>query len=220
MKIPANVQKEIDAYKAHQGKAESLSEMHRKRAEELAQQIATKEAELARATDQTLIEPTEANIDAETALQLELAHIRAELTAAEDRATRVFQQTAAQATELARKAIKTARKVAQENYDDRYSDKLRAIEDAKYAYLKSLVDLHTLGQEAHALFRHAVQETNPTLAETGRAGAIQAPVTNAPPVFHRNGSPQVWGINEPEITRALLQGLIYRGSVAYDRKIE
>lgn len=219
MTLPRNVADAIAAFKQYKESTEHLSGVHSKRADELTAQLGQKRAELDAASDAALSDPKPANIEKEAQLQREIAEMTAEQLAAEERASRVFHRTSGPATELARAAITTASAEARKLYMAEYDAKLQAIEDAKYAYLKSLVDLHGLGEEARAIFRAAVRETNPNLAEAGRSGAVQGPELPEPAVFYRQGGRQVWGVSEPEIVRAMRHGIIRPTDVAPGREV-
>ncbi|MEK5415432.1 MULTISPECIES: hypothetical protein [unclassified Paenibacillus] len=219
MKLPVKVQTAVDAYKDATGKAQGLSTTHSQRAEELRSEIAVKRAKLDAATDASLMDPTPQNVEKENALQREIAMLTMEMSAAEERSLRVFGRSSAQMEVLARTAVETARVEATTYHQEHYDKKMSAVEEAKYAYLKALVDVHTLGEETRGIFLTAAQETNPRLAEAGYSGQISGPHIPEPTLHYRSGV-QVHGISEPEITRALKYGKIRKGDVAPGREIE
>lgn len=215
VKIPKRVQDAIDTYKELQAKGAKLKEAHQQRADEIAAEIAKVQAELAAASNAALDDPTPANIATETELQRRLTQLSMEHTAAEDRVRRAFSGESRRLTELADASINAGREEAVRYYDANYDAKLKAVEDAKYAYLLTLVDLHKLKTNAYEIYRTAVHETNDSRAEHLPKPHFPEPVIN-----WRGGDRQVWGVSDIETGRALKYGQILRTSVAPGREIE
>lgn len=215
VKIPKRVQDAIDTYKELQAKGAKLKEAHQQRADEIAAEIAKVQAELAAASNAALDDPTPANIAKETELQRKLAELSMEHTAAEERVKRAFSGESSRLAELADAAINAGREEAVRHYDANYDEKLKAVEDAKYAYLMALRGLHTLKTEAYEIYHTAVQETN-----SNRAEHLPKPYFTEPAINWRGGDRQVWGVSDVETGRALKYGQILRTSVAPGREIE
>ncbi|GIP13989.1 MULTISPECIES: hypothetical protein [Paenibacillus] len=215
VKIPKRVQEAIDAYKALQAKGAALKEAHQQRADELAAEIAKVQAGLAAASDAALEEPTSANIARETELQRRLAELSMDKRAAEDRKSRAFSGESRRLAELADAAIQAGREEAVSYHKEHYDARLKAVEDAKYAYLSALVGLHALEREAYDIYRTAADETNPVRAEQ-----IGRPYFAELAVHWRGGARQVHGVSETEVNRALRHGKILHTSVAEGREIE
>lgn len=215
VKIPKRVQDAIDAYKELQAKGAKLKGAHQQRADEIAAEIVKVQAELATASNAALDDPTPANIAKETELQRKLAELRMEHTAAEERVSRAFSGGSRRLAELADAAINAGREEAVRYYGANYDAKLKAVEDAKYAYLLTLVDLHKLKTDAYEIYRTAVHETNDSRAEH-----LQKPHFPEPTINWRGGDRQVWGVSDFETGRALKYGQILRTSVAPGREIE
>lgn len=213
-KLPRRVQAAIDAYKEVAGKATKLSEEHRSQAEDTAKEIERVKAELISAADAALDDPSKASLERESALQRKLIELQLAQNASQERSRRAFGRSSHRLSELADAAINAGREAAFEHFQSHFNEKLRAVEDAKYQYLKALVDLNTLKGEAYGIYETAVTETNPNRAEQ-----MARPHFTELTLFYRGGDRQLHGISESEIIRAYKYGKIERTSVAEGREI-
>lgn len=213
-KLPKKVQEAIAAYKEVAGNAGKLSVEHRSQAEETAKEIDRVQAELDSATDAALEDPSEANLEREAALQRKLIELQFVKNASEERSTRAFGRSSHRLAVLADAAINAGREAALEHFQKHFDEKLRAVEDAKYQYLKALVDLNTLKGEAYGIYETAVTETSPN-----RADQLARPHFTELTLFYRGGDRQLHGISENEIIKAYKYGKIANTSVADGREI-
>jgi hypothetical protein len=137
------------------------------------------------------------------------------ISAAEERERTVNAKASGRLTALADEAIEAARVEALRHFHDNYDAKLKAIEDAKYAYLQAVTGLHTLRMESYNLWHNTGQETNANRLERG--GNLVFP---EPALHYRGNARQVHGVSELEVARAYRDGKIYKSSVAEGREVE
>ena len=215
MKMPQKVQTAIAAFQEEKTKVSKAVELHQDSAVKYKQQLEEALTELAVAQDNTLTDPTETNVQREADLQRKIAELTTNIAAAEERSTTVSINASGRVTALADEAIEAARVEALRHFHDNYAAKLKAIEDAKYEYLQSIVNLHTLRTEAYNIWFNAGQETNPNRLEKSVKPAFPEPT-----LHYRGGARQVHGVSELETARAYSDGKIYRTSVAEGREIE
>jgi hypothetical protein len=215
MILPQTVQTAITAYQEEKAKVGKAVELHQDSAAKYKQQLAETQAELAVAQDNTLTDPTEANVQREADMQRKIAELTVNVAAAEERSTTVSINASGRITALADEAIEAARIEALRHFHDNYDAKLKAIEDAKYSYLQAVVDLHTLRTEAYNIWFNTGQETNPNRLEKATR-----PYFPELTLHYRGGARQIHGVSQLETARAYSDGKIYRTSVAEGREIE
>lgn len=215
MKMPQKVQTAIAAFQEEKTKVSKAVELHQDSVVKYRQQLEEAQAELVDAQDNTLTDPTEVNVQREADLQRKIAELTTNIAAAEERSTTVSINASGRITALADEAIEAARVEALRHFHDNYDARLKDIEDAKHAYLQSIVNLHTLRTEAYNIWFNTGQETNPNRLEKS-----VKPAFPELPLQYRGGSRQVHGISELEMMRSYRDGKIYRTSVAEGREIE
>ncbi|GAA4856563.1 hypothetical protein GCM10023310_39660 [Paenibacillus vulneris] len=115
--------------------------------------------------------------------------------------------------DLAHEAIKIGREEARKYFDEHYDEALRKVADAKYAYLKAVVDYQDMRKQAFSIWRETVQQTNQNFAG-------EAPSFPEVSFSYRGGSRQEYGIVQQEVDNALRHGIIRKYSVADGREIE
>ncbi|QOS80990.1 hypothetical protein JNUCC31_09020 [Paenibacillus sp. JNUCC31] len=215
MKLPQTVQTAITAYQEEKAKVGKAVELHQDSSAKYRQQLEDAHSELAVAQNTTLTDPSEANVQREADLQRKIAELTVNVAAAEERSTTVSINASGRITALADEAIELARVEALRHFHDNYDAKLKAIEDAKYEYLQSIVNLHALRKEAYNIWFNTGQETNPNRLEKSVKPAFPELT-----LHYRGGSRQVHGVSELETARAYRDGKVYRTSVAEGREIE
>ncbi|WP_223068106.1 hypothetical protein [Paenibacillus caui] len=213
-KLPQNVQTAVDAYRAEHIKFDELAAAHRGALDKLNGDLAAAKAELAAASAATLTKPTPASIEAEVQLARKVKEIDEGITAQQGRLSVALTSQSSQLTQLADAAINAGRAEAHRYFIENRDAKLATIEDAKYAYLSALVDLHNMRKNARDIYNDAVSQTN-----ANRAEYLSKPYFEDTALFYRGGARQVHGISETEIMRAYKHGQILKTSVAAGRKV-
>ncbi|RAI96864.1 hypothetical protein DET54_106222 [Paenibacillus pabuli] len=215
MKMPQTVQTAIKAYQEETTRAAKAAGLHQDSAAKLRAELEDVRVQLVAAEDKTLSDPTEENVQREMGLQRKIAELTMNISAAEERERTVNVKASGRLTVLADEAIEVARVEALRHFDDNYDAKLKAIENAKYAYLQAIVDLHTLRTEAYGIWHTTGQETN-----ANRLEKALRPYFTEPALHYRGNARQVHGVSELEVARAYSDGKIYRSSVAEGREVE
>jgi hypothetical protein len=215
MKMPQTVQTAIKAYQEEMTRAAKAAGLHQDSAAKLRAELEDVRVQLVAAEDKTLSDPTEENVQRETGLQRKIAELTMNISAAEERERTVNVKASGRLTALADEAIEAARDEAYRHFHDNYDAKLKAIENAKYAYLQAVTGLHTLRMESYNLWHNTGQETNVNRLERG--GNLVFP---EPALHYRGNARQVHGVSEQEVARAYREGKIYKSSVAEGREIE
>lgn len=215
MKMPQKVQTAIKTYQEEHAKCSKAAGLHHESAAKLKSELEGVQAQLVVAEDKTLSDPTEENVQRETGLQRKVAELTMNIAAAEERARTISGKASGRLIALADEAIEAARDEAYRHFHDNYDAKLKAIEDAKYAYLQAVTGLHTLRMESYNLWHSTGQETNANRLERG--GNLVFP---EPALHYRGNARQVHGVSEQEVARAYRDGKIYRSSVAEGREVE
>lgn len=215
MKMPQTVQTAIKAYQEEKAKTETAAALHRESANRLRAELDDVRAQLAAAEDKTFSDPSEENVQHSVDLQRKISELEMAITTAEERERSVHSKANGRITALADEAIEIARAEALRHFTDNYDARLKAIEEAKNAYLRALVDLRSLHTEAYDIWTTAGRETNANRLE--RASKPHFPELT---LNWRGGDRQVYGVNELEVTRAYRDGKIRRTSVAPGREIE
>lgn len=213
IKLPKPARTAVDAYKAENSKHEALVQAHRDVLDKLEAELTKTKAELAGATAATVAKPTADKIEAEAQAARKVKELEADIAAAQERLQAANSVHTSQLVKLADEAINVGREEAVRYFNEQRGAKLKAIEDAKFAYLDALVGLHTLRTEAHEIYRTAVDETN-----SARADRLPSPHFAELTPFYR-GSRQLHGVSEQEIVRAYKYGKIEKTSVADGREI-
>ncbi|NUU74247.1 hypothetical protein [Paenibacillus xylanilyticus] len=213
MKMPQNLLTAIQAYQAENEKVVKATELHREQTEKLQAELDETHALLAAAVDKTLDEPIEENVVREAELQRRIAELEMENMAARSRSDMMFSRSYAKLNELADAAIEIGRTESLKHFNDGFDAKVKAVEEAKYAYLTALVDLNRLRTDAWDIWMAASDGTN-----RNRAKNAQRPSFREITPFYR-GDRQVLGVTEQEISRAYKDGKIQWTSVAAGREI-
>lgn len=213
IKLPKPARTAVDAYKAEESKHEALVQAHQDVLDKLNEDMAKTRAELASATANTIANPTAAKIEAEAQAARKVKELEVDIAAAQERLRAARSTHTAQISQLADEAINVGRDEAVRYFNEQREAKLKAIEDAKHAYLTALVGLHTLRTEAYEIYRTAVDETN-----SARADRLPSPHFAELTPFYR-GVRQLHGVSEQEILRAYKYGKIEKTSVADGREI-
>ncbi|HBU80873.1 MAG TPA: hypothetical protein DEF35_04425 [Paenibacillus sp.] len=213
MKMPQNLVTAVKAYQTEYEKVIKATELHKGQTEKLQAELDETHALLAIAVDKTLDNPIEENLARESELQRRIVEIEMESKAANSRSDMVFSRSHAKLNELADAAIEIGRAESLKHFNDGFDAKVKAIEEAKYAYLTALTDFHTLRTDAWDIWKTAGDGTN-----SNRANNAQRPNFREITPFHR-GDRQVLGVTELEISRAYRDGKIQWTSVAEGRAI-
>ncbi|MDO3682208.1 hypothetical protein [Paenibacillus ehimensis] len=211
--LPEKVAAAIAAYKEALSGVTESAERVEARTNEIQTELARAKAELDAATDAAIENPTPANTRRETDLRKRVAELTLELSGAEHRKRRAFELGQSKLSELARQAVVTGREEAVQFFEENHADKLKAIADAKYAYLQTLIGYHHFRKQAAAYYYEAVRQTNPSLfSQTDSPYFAEVSFTD------RSG-PQIYGISPNEVDRAVRQGTIWRGSCEHGKEI-
>ncbi|MEK6993449.1 hypothetical protein NST08_24585 [Paenibacillus sp. FSL K6-1566] len=213
IKLPTAVRTAVNAYTTESTKHETLIQSHRDVLDKLDADLRKTKADLASATQATIANPTADKIEAEAQYARKVKELEGDIVAAQERLQAARSAHSAQLGKLADEAINIGRDEAVRYFNEQRDTKLKAIEDAKHAYLAALVDLHTLRTEAYEIYRTAVNETNPA-----RANRLESPNFTELTPFYRGGR-QLHGVSESEIIRAYKYGRIEPTSVADGREI-
>lgn len=207
VKLPENVQKAIDAYKTEEQKNQDRAQEVHQRNSAVAEELARAQAELDAATDRAIDSPTDANIRKETEARRKVADLMLQANGSDHRARRVFTGGQDRLNELGRQAIDLAYAEARRYYAENYDAKLKEIEDAKVAYLRTLAGFHQFKKEAEAIYYDTVRETNPHLVTN-----VSHPHFAEPAIKNRSDT-QLYGISEQEVDLAFQSGIIRKWSV-------
>lgn len=212
-KLPKRVTDAIEEYQKYVTGGKEAAGNVRSRNAELAVELATAERELEAAMDRTIAEPTAATERAETEARRKVTELRMTLAGGNEREARAYQVGTSRSRLLAEAAIRAGKEEATRHFEENVQVKLQVVADAKYAYLKALADLHTLKTEAYSIWKEAGQQTSPSMLEQLKSPHFQAAVLDNPLTT------PVYGMVEPEITRAAKHGVIYGRSVGAEREI-
>lgn len=214
MKMPQNLLTAITAYQTENEKVSKVTELHREKAAKLQAELDETHARLAAAVDKTLDDPTEENVAREAKLQRRIVELELDINAASSSADMAFSRSRAKLNELADAAIEIGRTESLKHFNDGFDMKVKAIEEAKFAYLTALVDLNTLRTNAWDIWKNAGDGTSSV-----RANNAQRPHFREITPFHR-ADRQVLGVTELEISRAYKDGKIQWTSVAEGREVQ
>jgi len=105
-------------------------------------------------------------------------------------------------TRLAKEAIAVAKAEGERYFYEHIDEKLKAVEDAKYAYLRALVDVNELYQYANDVWQEAGRQTNPNYVMSYDRPNVHADILHIPI------TKELQGMNELEVTRAAKHGVI------------
>lgn len=215
-KSPQKVQTAIEAYQVEAAKNNALLEAHQTALDKLNEELAEVKVQLVEAVEETITEPSANNVQVETNLNRRVKELESDIKATQERAVVARSVHSGTLGQLAETAIHTGREEAQRYCNENWDAKIKAIEEAKYAYLSALVDLHELRNEAYSIYGAAVNGTN----SESRAERLPKPHFPELALNWRGGERQVHGISETEAMRAYRDGKIRRTSVAPGREIE
>lgn len=210
-KLPKNVQAAIDAYKQVESKMQQRRESVEDRKQRLQQELSETEEKLKQAMAVTLDNPTKANEEKETELRRKVADLKMAIAGAEERSNFAFYDGMDESKRLAKEAIALAKTEAERYFNENINDKLVAIKEAKYAYLKALVDAYDLKQDAYRIWRETGQLTNPNYLENTDSPYLNNDIYNIPLTMPYHG------LHPNEVVRAASYGVIETVSCGKDR---
>lgn len=160
------------------------------------------------AIDKALDKPTEANLQAEREARRRVADLELDIMGVDQRRSRSFTVGSGKASQLARETKEAGREEAAKYYTTNIGDVLKAIEDAKRAYLLALKKYYDLRVESGEIYLYAVSETD------GRDDPGNRPNFSPELIpFYRKGGPQVHGVFADEIEQAFKHGVIHQQSI-------
>lgn len=214
MKMPQNLLTAVKAYQEEQEKVTKATELHRQNTERVRAELEETNAQLVAAVDKTLDDPNEENVAHEAELQRKIVELEVEYRALSGRSDMMFSRSQGKLNELADAAIEIGRAEALKHYNDGFDAKVKAIEEAKYAYLTALVGLNTLRTESWDIWTAGGHGTN-----DNRVQYAQRPNFREITPFYR-ADRQVLGVTELEISRAHRDGKIEWSSVAAGREVK
>lgn len=213
MKMPQNLLTAVKAYQEEHEKVNKATELQRENTERVRVELEETNAQLVAAVDKTLDNPTAENAAHEAELQRKIVELEIEYRALNGRSDMMFSRSQSKLTELADAAIEIGRTESLKHYNDGFDAKVKAIEEAKHAYLTALVGLYNLRTESWDIWTAAGHGTN-----DNRVQYAQRPYFKEITPFHR-GDRQVLGVTEMEISRAFRDGKIEWTSVAEGRAL-
>lgn len=158
VKFTKQVQEKVDRYKQEAEAAHGSKAALQEKVEEQQATIAELESKLAKVVKESDVDVS----DEEIALRKEIAGAKLRLTAYQDR---VQVNKGFESRGLAIDVIKAAKGAASEKYEKEAPVKLKAIEDAKIAYLQALAEFSKLEQYTKDTVFKAAQQTNPNVLE-------------------------------------------------------
>ncbi|GAA4881600.1 hypothetical protein GCM10023310_72070 [Paenibacillus vulneris] len=212
-KLPERVQTAIAAYQETVQTATEQSRRVNDRAAEIQAELERARAELDAAVDKAIEDPALANTRKESELRKKVAELTLDLSGSEQRQRRASMMGMDKQRDLAQQAIKIGREEARKYFDEHYAEALRKIADAKYAYLKAVVDYHDMRKQAFNIWRESAEQTNANFAG-------EKPSFPEESFSYRGGNRQEYGIVQQEVDNALKHGIIRKYSVADGREIE
>lgn len=206
-KLIEQYQNERDKQSRHQDKSEQ-------QAQEIEQELIKKHNELEQAMDDSLEIANEANLTKERELRRKIAELELDLEGARARKDRAFRRGGNDATTIAKQAVELAAKEAEAQYNEHVDAAKSKVEDAKYEYLKSLIEYKQFTDDVSSLFVDTVQDVEQTNTK------VQRPhVHELRPFLDSRTYNNYHGISAHEINNAYKYGKIERGSVKPEREI-
>jgi len=213
MKKSAKLNSLIESFKEESTKLDEQLQKLEILKETIKKDIDAAKAELEQLFTAVIDDPNETNRKAEAEVRAKITELENELDAAEDKKRHVTREVTQKRTQIAHKAVEVARADAQKFINENVEAAKKAIEDAKYTYLKALVDYHDIGKQARKHF-HDIQKEMQTQYMTGSEPEI--PELH---LLYTGGYKQLYGVLDKEMLDALQRGIIRKTSVADGREI-
>lgn len=208
----------IAAYEAHIAGDRDRAARVQARSAELVQELPAAEAELQAAMDATIKDPTAENEHNEAEARRKVAEMRLQISGSEERAARAFNLGSQEREQLAGEARRIAKAEAEAIFDEEYPKRLKAIADAKYAYLDALRGMHRFLNEVNEIHYGTQRVTGSTapgkIPDHPKFWGIK------PNFNYRQGERQVHGISASEMNDAFDRGIIRMRSVEEGRQYD
>lgn len=208
--LPERVKEKIASFHEETYKAHDQRERATDKVTALSAELGGAQAELDSAIELAISNPTPTNERKEEEKRSKVAELTRKLSDAEDRSRRAFSVGSNKRVALAREAIQSGKEESLKFYSEHRDEVWQNVADAKYAYLKSLVDYHHFIKNAASIYTEAVKQTMPTV-EDGQ----NRPVFPQLPIFD-----SIYGVTEGEVRYAINYGKIHRVSCGEEREIQ
>lgn len=204
----------IEQFQKERGKQSRHQDKSQEQAESIEQELIETRDQLEQAMDDTLELSNEANLAKERELRRKIAELELDLEGARARKSRAFHRGSNDATAVAKRAVTLAKEEAQTQYHANIDEAKAKVADAKYAYLKSLIEYREFTDDVSALFFDVVRAVDQPNTD------VQRPhVEELRPFLDSRTYDNYYGILEHEVNNAYKYGKIERGSVKPEREI-